>query len=197
MEKKRKRLGRQICLEKHSRLSWHRISLIVDGINKTIIVSTSGSSAFLELKGQRSLSAMVLDSKVHIRAEVRTFNLSLLSPRDGPCFFWIPLTLFLAFTRTAMCAQDPPHRPGHTQAQTRSPLGLKGSQTLSPHWGHSVPKSQGSNLLLFSVLPANPSSYILVPVQTNWYSMSQKPYQNNDPRATLHQHGHRNPPLSG
>lgn len=167
MEKKQTRLGRQICLEKHSRLSWHRISLIIDGINMTIIVSTSRSSAFLEPKGQRSLSAMVLDSKVHFRVEVRTFNLSLLSPRGGPCFFWIPLTLFLALTRTAMRAQDPPHHPRHTHAQTRSPLGSQGFQTLSPHWGHSVPKGQGSNLLLFSVLPANPSSYIPVPHQTN------------------------------
>lgn len=143
MGKKQTRLGRRICLEKHSRLSWHRISLIIDGINKTIIVSTSGSSAFLEPKGQRSLSAMVLDSKVHIRAEVRNFNLSELSPRGGPCFFGIPLTLFLALTRTAMCAQDLPHRPRHTHAQTRSPLGSQGFPDAFTSLGTQCAKGSG------------------------------------------------------
>lgn len=152
------RLWRRICLEKRSGMPWHRKSLLVDGINKTIIGSTRGSSAFLEHKGQRqwSLSAMALDPQVYIRVVVRT--LPLLSPRGGPCFFWISLNLFLALTRAALGTQGPyPHTQSSDQIAFRFPRYFHLRVTLSVD---TVCQRVGKQLAALLSATHNPSSHI-------------------------------------
>lgn len=144
------RLWRRICLEKHRGLPWHRISLIIDGINQTIIVSTGGSSAFLEPKAQRwqSQSATILDPKVHIS---QGWGLLLL----------IPLNLLLVITRAAGHSALPaPHSYTH-RAQSTSPLGSSGFLgpfTLgSLSLGTQCAKRPRKNLVLSLALPITPA----------------------------------------